>query len=696
MPMRIGRTGVWMVAAAVGAAAAFVALTARLHFDTFHHLAYGRDILRRGGFALEDPFLFPLAGLPSGAQPSWLGSLVIYLSWWLVGEAGPRILAAAVTAATFTLLFLDGAEDDRDLGGAALALLPVGLALAAARGRAVPRPEIFASLLLAATMYALRRAGQGRRWLLPALGMGVALWANLHQSVLSGLAVVGLFVAVNGALLLAGNTGRRFAEVGSARTLAGLALACIAGVALAGLVSPVGFAPFLSPLKVIADWTASVTGGASAGAIPVAGDTAAVLKTTIGELQPRAPGWLDPFDWLVALTGISFAAAGRRLRPWELAAAAVFATLAYRIQRFAPLAAIVLAPVAARNLRAGLARLGPAARRRARLVVPAAAGILLIAAAALAVYRFRREPVMASLAPARAADYLRAAGTPVRLFNTFHFGGYLEWLLDAKVYQDARGGLRGDEVQAGLLGPAARDAFADLDARYRFDALVIEYPEFDAATAAFLAGTAPGDDWAADRALWSLVAFDDGGLLYLRRDGALAALAARDEYRHARPAVPPGLGVADAAALRADLERSVREAPGCTRCLSALGYSDLAEGRLAEAEAAFARATAGPHLTRAQALFGLYVAAARRGDLLAAEGRLREVIEVVADPTGYRRELAMILARTGRPGEGLREIRKNLDGGRADPVDLQLGVELARAAGDDEAARALARRLPGG
>jgi len=696
MPMRIGRTGVWMVVAAVGAAAALVALTARIHFDTFHHLAYGRDILRRGGFAPEDPFVFPLAGLPSGAQPSWLGSVVIYLGWLLAGEPGPRILAAAVTAATFVLLFLDGVEDDRDLADVTLALLPVGLALAAARGRAVPRPEIFAGLLLAATMRALRRPATGRRWLFPVLAIGVALWANLHQSVLSGLAVVGIFVAVNGVLLLAGKAGRRHADVDGWRALAGLALACLAGVLLAGLSSPVGFAPFLSPFRVVADWAASVTGGAPAGSIPVAGDTAAVLKTTIGELQPRVPGWLDPFDWLVALAGISFVAAGRRLRPWELAAVAVLATLAYRVQRFAPLAAIVLAPIAARNLRAAHARLGPAARRRARLLVPAVGGILLFAAAALAAYRFRREPALASLAPARAAAYLREARTPARLFNTFHFGGYLEWLLDAKVYQDARGGLRGDEIQAGLLGPASREAFADLDARYRFDALVIEYPEFDAATAGFLAATAPGDDWAADRALWSLVAFDDGGLLYLRRDGALAAQAARDEYRHARPAVPPGLGVADPAGLRSDLERSLRESPGCARCLSALGYSDLAEGRLAEAEAAFAAALAGPHLTRAQALFGLYVAASRRGDLPAAEGRLREVVEVVADPTGYRRELALLLARTGRPGEGLREIRKNLDGGRADPVDLQLGVELARAAGDDEAARALARRLPGG
>ncbi len=678
----------WRRGMAVGvAAAAFaVALGVRIHFDTYHHLAYGREVLRQGGFAPEDPLLFPLAGMPSGPQPSWLGSVAIYGAWQLLGDRGPTAFAALASALLFLLLFMDAVGSEDRLEGLAAALVPLGLALAACRGRLVPRPEVMANVLLAATMLALRRwgAGRGRLWLIgPPL---VALWANLHQSVLAGVAAVGLFAAVNGVLLFLGRPGPP--EAPGWRTILSPVAAAAAGALLAA-ATPVGLSPFLSPLGVVSGWAAPADVAANA---PASGDAAAVLRTTIAELQPHAPGAADPFDWLLALAAVSFAVARRRdLR--ELATAAVFAALACRVQRFGPMAAVVLAPIAARNLRDGLGRLGEGARRSARWAAPAGAALVLLAATALELRRSARQTGLAALVPARAAEYLRAAGPAVRLFNTFHFGGYLQWVLDQKVYQDARGGIPPGEVRAALYGPADRAAFEALDARWRFDALVVEYPSYDPGTARMLAASAPDDDWAADRRRWALVAFDDGGQLYLRRDGALGALAARDEYRHARPAVPPGVGRPDPGGLRRDLERSLREAPHCARCRADLGYVLLGEGRAAEAESQFAAALDGQPLTRAQALFGLYQAARLRGDIPAAEARLREVISAAAEPASYRRDLAVLLARDGRPGEGLREIRKNLEAGAPDALDLRIGMELARQAGDARAERDLAGQL---
>jgi tetratricopeptide (TPR) repeat protein len=676
---------------AVTTAAFAVSLGARFHFDTFHHLAYGRDLLRRGGFAAEDPFLFPLAGLPSGPQPSWLGSVTIYGAWRILGEAGPGLLAAAAAAVLFLLLYLDAAEDETRPEGIAVAAVAVGLALAVCRGRLVPRPEVLAYVLLAATMLALRRQATGRARLALLLAPAVALWANLHQSVLAGLVAVGAFAAVNGAALLLGPAARRLSEVPGLRRLLAPVAAAAAGVALSA-ATPVGLAPFLSPLGVLSGWAASAPAPDLAAAIPASGDAAAVLRTTITELQPHSPSPLDPFDWLLLLGAVSIAVARRRnLR--ELATAILFCALAWRVQRFESAAAVVLAPVAGRHLRDGLGRLEPRARAVARWAVPAAGALILLGAAAAVAYRAARQTSLAALVPTRAAAYLREAGVPPRIFDTFHFGGYLEWVLDAKVYQDARGNLLPGEVRAALYGPSDREAFQTLDARWRFDALVIEYPTYDPGAARQLAAVTPDDDWAADRRLWSLVAFDDGGLLYLRRDGALAARAARDEYRHARPAVPPGIGAPDPTGLRADLERSVHEAPACARCRADLGFLLLREGRVAEAEGSFAAALAGQPLTRAQALFGLYQAALRRGDLATAEGRLREVIALAAEPAGYRRDLAVLLARSGRPAQGLAEVRKNLEGPATDPVDLRLGIELARLAGDERAERELAARL---
>ena len=81
---------------------------------------------------------------------------------------------------------------------------------------------------------------------------------------------------------------------------------------------------------------------------------------------------------------------------------------------------------------------------------------------------------------------------------------------------------------ATLPEPLDPARLAALDARFRFDALVLAAPDRDAAAEEGLRRLAPRTDVAADRATWALVAFDDGGLLYLRRDGRYAERAARD------------------------------------------------------------------------------------------------------------------------------------------------------------------------
>ncbi len=678
------------------AAAASLATFNQLHdWDTFHHLALGRDILRRGGFAGEDPFLYPFAGVPIGPQPSWLGSVLVYLSQWALGDSGPLLLASAGAVAVFLLLLADSlAEEGSGPAAIAATLLPLGLALAVYRGRAVARPEMFANLLLAWTLFALRRHARGKRALLYSLPVALALWANLHQSVLAGVAVVSLFIVVNSVLLASGRIGRRFAEVGSARDLALPSAVLVAGIALAGLLSPMGFVPFLSPIRFALLWAGRGPGVAPGASLPAAGSSDDLMKALITELQPMQWGPLEPFTWLVVVAAASFAAAwlaARRLNVRELATCAAFVALAAGAVRFGAMASIVLAPVAARNLRAALSASGGRLAASLRWAAPLGATVALAIpwASTLARTSLRFGTGPSRQLPVRAVEYLRAAGGGGRLFNTFHFGGYLEWILDQQVYQDGRGGLHPDEVRGALLGPVSRETFEPLDDRYRFDALVIEYPEIEAETAAAMAATEPDEDWAADRRRWALVAFDDGGALYLRRDGALAARAARDEYRFARPAVPPGVGTRDLDGARADFERSVREAPGCARCRNALGYLYLREGRIDGAEGMFLGALDGSPLVRTQALFGLAQTSALRGDRSTAASRLREVIATVADPSGPRRQLALLLAEAGKPREALSEIRKNLHDGRAAPVDYDMAIGFAGQVGDADAVREL-------
>ena len=677
-----------MVLAVACAAATFLtALTQLRDWDTFHHLAYGRDLLRRGGFAHEDPFLYPLAGLPSGAQPSWLSSVFIFLSWRLLGDAGPVYLAGALTALLFALLLFDALDGDDTVEGIAIAIPTLACALALFRTRAVARPELFADLLLVGTLIAIRGAAAGKRRLMFALPLVGALWANLHGSVLLGVAVLAIAVGVDGVLLVAGRlTHRRLAEAPDGRALILPVLALAGAVALAGLLSPFGFGALGASATYAARWM-------GVGPVAAGPSTSVLTGATIGELSPiTGKMWAGPFGWLVVACGASFLVGWRRWSPRELVTCAALVELGVHAARFAPVALIVLAPVTARNLRAGLLRARGPGRR---WLLPGVVVLGVAATMAAGYAMFHRVPLwfgtgVARHVPVRPARYLQSIGFDGRLYDTYHFGGYLEWTLDKQVFQDGRGNLRREDSLAALAGPTERSLFASLDARYRFDALVVQYPRPSPASYRLLATTRAGQDWGADRTTWALVAFDDGGMLYLRREGRYADAAARDEYPVARPANPVTIPVppAERSAAIADFERSLREVPDCTLCATNLAFLYLADGRPADATPLLLQAVQGLPETATLALMGLSFAAEDAGDLAQAESRLREVLAVAAEPTWPTRELARLLARQRRFEEALAVIRQNLARNPRSRSDLGMAARIARGAGDEAAARA--------
>ena len=262
------------------------------------------------------------------------------------------------------------------------------------------------------------------------------------------------------------------------------------------------------------------------------------------------------------------------------------------------------------------------------------------------------------------------------------------------MFQDGRGSLLPADAAAALAGPSAFDRFAALDARYRFDALVVHYPQFTDGAFGRLASLPPGSDWGADRRVWALVAFDDGGQVYLRRDGAHAAEAARDEFRLATPTNSLALAQwGERAALRSELLRSLREVPDCARCSTMLGFLLVDEGRAAEAEPLLERAMGGLPETRLYALLGLARAAEARGSRRAAEARWRELVRSAPDPTWSRRRLARLLLDDRREEEAWSEIERNLASARATSEDVLLAWRIATARGDDAAAREMAARL---
>ena len=691
--MTLGRRSAMAAAGVVGAFAFVASLTELRDWDTFHHLAYGREFFRRGGVPVVEPFLYPLAGQPAGPPLEWLSSVLIYLSWRMFGDAGPVLFAAALVAILAVALLEDGRDGDTTIEGFFLALAPVALMLVIYRGRAVARPEVIVNVLIAGAMAMLRLPVAASRAGGMLVGLCIVLWANLHPSVLFGIGLVVTFVVGNGVCLLLGlpvpDCRARIRSFASLRwLLAGIA----AGVVISGLLTPVGFAPFHSALGFLS---------AALGLAPGSGhDVGALMKQAIRELQPMPlQMWIGPFGWLVAITVIAGLCAWRHANWRELLTCAGTIFLATRAQRFAAMAMVIMAPVAARHVRIALAQTTP---RMQKLLGPPLVSVAAIGTIAAGWLMFS-VPLLhfgvgvANHVPARAVDYLQAIQFQGRVFNSFHLGGYLEWRLDTKVYQDGRGAIPPGELAVAFAGPSSPQ-FEMLDRRYRFDALILTYPSFRNQIDSSRASSAPSEDAAADRGNWALVAFDDGGLLYLRRDGRYSAQAARDEYRFARPANIPMrlLGSPELPQATAEFERSLRESPGCAVCGLHLGFALLGQRRFVEANRVFKGALEGQPENRVLALMGLSRTEEELGDKIAAERHLRTVLAVAEDPRWPRRELARLLATSRRFAEALATIRKNAEAVSAEPIDLALGAQIARDAGDEALALRFKARLGGG
>jgi hypothetical protein len=569
-PARGRRLPLALVVAAAAVAAFAATLVEIDDPDTFHHLALGREIALHG-LPTAEPFLYPLRGAATMPAPYWLGSLGIYGFVALLGERALAFLPALVGAAIVAVLVLDALQRDRPptWAAAAGAALPIALAVETMRYRAVARPELFAVLFLSVTMWSLRRLEEGRPRLLLAFPALALLWGNVHPSTLAGIVPIAVFAACGGAAIVASRALRRRLPYAPPPRQVALA----AAVAAAGLAASFANPSPSNPVREAARFAFSALRLGEGGA----GGGAALESVTRFADEMQGAGWLvwtSPAGALIALAALSFALRGRAPRPHELVTVALFAWLPFGAVRFALLFAVVAAPIAARNLADALQEL-PERARGLPLRATAAAALAVLAAASAPLgmqashIRFGTGLVRGAF-PVRGADYLAAIRFDGRIFNTFHLGGYLAWRRAAYPFQDGRGLVPPGEAEAAMMGPANPVTFAALDAKYRFDAVLVTVPTMSPGFAQALAASGRTDDWVLDRRIWSLVAFDDGGLLYLRRDGRCAAQAARDEYRVAVPASPSALPAPDLRVAIAEYRRSLAEVPSCLRCRRAL------------------------------------------------------------------------------------------------------------------------------
>jgi hypothetical protein len=186
--------------------------------------------------------------------------------------------------------------------------------------------------------------------------------------------------------------------------------------------------------------------------------------------------------------------------------------------------------------------------------------------------------------PERVVDRLEALAGVGPLYNDVAFGGYLLWRLHPprRVFIDGR-----NEVNPGLLGELSRarpaaGAWNDLLDRFGVDAALVRYDE------RLYPVTLPGGgEDGEDRMVWqtpsavlfpperyALVAWDDAGMLFLRRTAPREALLAREEYRFVHPENRRATLMAASAnesfrsAALEELGRKLEEDPRCSRALA--------------------------------------------------------------------------------------------------------------------------------
>lgn len=570
------------------AVVALLATNASADPDLGFHLATGRAVLATGEIPATNVLTFAEPDHPWINQ-QWLPAVAFTLAYDAAGFAGTLALRLVLVLATAA--FVLGAS--RRFGATPwLAAAACVLGAWAAAFRFVERPLLASNLALAVVIWACAGALEAAResraraalaWL-GAATLVASLAVHLHAGAIFGLAAM-LTLALALALepVGAGLVGRTpvLAGAASRRAAASLVAGALLAVALAGatlaLYHPYGLAVLGVPLRMASD--------------PYLGEHIVEFR----------PPWAQPLRvlwpyWALVLASAAVVLASWRRAPLHLVALlGLGLAISLRHARFADLAWILGSPALA-ALASGLAPLHAPAR---------AAALALALALASLLDRTAIAPLAVGPAP---------QVWPSPLFDVI----------------DAHGVVGPAFVQDGWAGPfLARfwprervffhpsfEAYSEAHFR-RYQAIRYGEPGWDRALddagvqlvvmkntsareAAFQAGRPNLRQHLAASGGWALLAFDELGMAFVRREGANAAIAARspsfvdvDRMAFTRPPREA----------RAGLEQLAERGPWSVRLALLLATARASDGDEAGAHAvleeAARRAPGDPRLARA-------------------------------------------------------------------------------------------------
>lgn len=434
--------------------------------DLWWHLKSGEYLLAHG-MPSTDVFSYT-ARDHAWVMHEWLSELVMWGLYSLGGFGLLNLAFAAVSALGFWLVYL------RCPARAYLAHFVVVFAAFTATITTGARPQVFNILLLGAFVFFVEgfkeRVASGEPaaraarllWPLPALGV---LWANLHSGFLVGIVLLATYVAGEAAQLRLGRRDARGLDWAGVRQLALFG----ALTALATLANPQGFRLWLYPFETM-------------------GFTVVRQGWVV---EWRSPDFHDISSWPFALmlaAGLATFAFARRMP--ALTDLLLFLGTAWgglQSVRHVALFAVVATPIVCRNLvyaiegtrfyeevRDDKPEAAPAGARPAIYWAAAAAMVVLaVADARETLGRFVASQVKAF--PVAAVDFVEREGlSSGRVFNAYHWGGYLIWR-GLPVHVDGRADVYGDEFMKRYTKAFfVREDWREPLDEYRVDYVLIE------------------------------------------------------------------------------------------------------------------------------------------------------------------------------------------------------------------------------
>jgi hypothetical protein len=437
----------------------FIIKTANGHFedpDFYWHVKTGEYILSSGSLPNTDIFSYTQSGKP-WVLHEWLFQVLVYLVFANASWLGVNLLVASLYTACCYVMFL---AVKRLLDGKEGKALIITLLCGSLFTGVAPRPYLFTLLFFALFLYRLivfkYAKDASHLWLFPLV---MPFWTNLHGGYFIGIFLLCLFLAAEwfGGLL---NAQSKASERQDLMRLAGVTALAV----LATLINPEFIHHWWYPFQVIGM-------DASKGIIE----------------EWRSPDFHQPvfLYFLVVVTGVVGIAlySGRRLELTEFVIPATFVASAFIARRNMPFAAIAIAPFLALQLKAAAAQLEKSVTQpgvapssvvrlmqrlvgstvRAPEISPRVesflnAWLIVLTLIVVAVQYPGRQKGMnetlKTIIPVQATDFVARNHIQGRMFNAYHYGGYLIYRLfpAQKVFIDGRADMFGDAFVKYAIG----------------------------------------------------------------------------------------------------------------------------------------------------------------------------------------------------------------------------------------------------